>query len=936
VLKANETLQEIIKHQFSEFNINFHFIDSDIRESEYSYLGDELESNEKIDLGLKYRFNTLLDKNHHRTSDSRGANSTPVITFYSYKGGLGRTTTLTSYALDLALNHRKKVCILDCDFEAPGYLNFFNLSHNQAISSGEKNGIVEFLSDYGFQKKIDIRNYVVSPFVEDTQSKELQHPGLKNLYIVPAGNLSDTTIYETTDSYVTHRDQYLEGLARLDFTNEQVLLAGFGAMFAALDKAIKPDVILIDSRTGFNDIFGTTALFLSDVIVGFFGSSEQTKPGLRFLLDKYNQLNLSGSEKSDLILVNSILPADSFQSESFHSTFVSEVAQYVQLIQEKSQPDGVSSTDTILPIFTKLSRNRVLEQLGVKFSSSVEADFAQHVRLIKSKTFSDFKAIFRAINESKALARIFPTVAQNGQGRLQHKNVILKHLRRTLRNDSGKPALFAEDSEVDPKTFFYREQMKLLFEKDKFLIQGFKGTGKTYLYKALRDPQLKSVKHELIRRAQKSGNVDYIFVDIISLKGKGEPKSFDFDQIDLSKIPNKSYYFKNFWLVYTWNSVFLDASDKIGYFEKSELNESVKPFRTSIEAKRRFDELISNENSLEIIENDLIKLDEYLKINSKSLFVLYDQLDNLIKPTDWGDIVSPLIDYWWDYLNRFKNIAPKIFIRTDLYNRLTGTNTTRLQNNIINIEWSKEEVYSYFFKLVFADEKSKSSLFDFMRLINYDKAFISNSGRYLERNNNQLKLFRNEIEPFMTSFFGKEVRSASGGFLGKTFDWFYFNLTNADQQSISLRPFINLINGAIDEAIDDPTQNIVQIINQRFYASLKNRDNAVKQHFEDLIREDFNKDLQYIFNYLKEMGSPFKKIFLYKSELHKLLQGVLSYYSTELESKNIDELKGILVSNGIIHENVKPGENIFYFAQLYKYWLGLSSRKYEQKTHSKQ
>jgi cellulose biosynthesis protein BcsQ len=933
LIEAQVSLQKILLEQYDAYQINFHFLSNESLSSEYSYLKSDFESNHPIDYGLRYRFNTLLEKNSGSGVGTNSNFSVPIITFYSYKGGMGRTTTTTSYALDLVLNHKKKVCIIDCDFEAPGYLNFFNLSHNESIASGEKNGVVEFLVDYGFKKQINIHDYIISPDCKDTGFTELKDKALKNLYVMPAGNLSDTTILETANSYLTHRDQYLEGLARLDFANEQVILEGFTAIFEELQKSIKPDVILIDSRTGFNDVFGVTALMLSNLIVGFFGSSEQTKPGLRFLLDKYYELNASGNNKTELLLVNSILPTDNFQNESFHNTFVTEVGQYIQLIQEKKFSSQSPKDEASLPIFYKLSRNKVLEQLGIKNGNTVEQDFAQHVRLIKGKTFADFSGIFGAINESNGLSKIFisPKSTDNVVKKRQLKNLIIKHLRAILRNDSGNPTLFAEDADINPATFFYRDQMKQLFDKDKFLIQGFKGTGKTYLYKALRDPGLTVVKKELLRQANKSNTIDYIFIDIISLKGKGEPKSFDFSQIDLSEVANKAYYFKNFWLVYTWNSVFLDAEIKLNYNKRSQLHEYVKPFKTSIEAKKRFDSLIADQDKLEIIENDLVELDDYLHANKKFTFVLYDQLDNLIKPNDWREIVSPLIDYWWDYLNRFKSIASKIFIRTDLYNRLTGTNTTRLQNNIINIEWSREEVYAYFFKLVFADSKSKAALFEFMDLISYDKAFIANTKKYLEKHNNQLKLLQNEIEPFMTSFFGKEVLTPSGRLLGKSFDWFYFNLTNADQQSISLRPFINLINGAIDAALQDTSKKIDEIIHQKYYASRENRDYGVKQHFEDLIREDFNRDLGYIFQYLKEKGSAYKKIFLYKSELQALLDEVLIYYSQDLESKNVDELRGILVANGIIHENVKPGENIFYFAQLYKYWLGLSSRKYELK-----
>ncbi|SHG56593.1 KGGVGR-motif variant AAA ATPase [Pedobacter caeni] len=909
--------------QYEGYAVNFRKFSREEIE-EYPYLSDSFKEIESIDYGLKYRLNSLLNKGHNSLYKFTKDFPVPIVTFYSYKGGMGRTTTLTSYALDLALNHNKRVCIIDCDFEAPGYLNFFNLANNLILKSGEKNGVVEFLVDYAFKETVDIEDYIISP--------DIGIKGIENIFLVPAGNLSDTTVNDS-DEYVSHRDQYLEGLSRLDLSNEYTLIEGFNNLFKRIHEKIKPDVILIDSRTGFNDIFGTTALMLSNLIVGFFGSSEQTKPGLRFLLDKFYELNSDIENDTELLLINSILPKDLSESESFHNAFISEVGQYVQFIQEKKLKYISSNEDSKIPSFFKLRRNSTLEKLGIKQNDDEQQDFQNHINLIKSKNFSDFNGIFKAINNTKALNKMFPTtVAKPVKGSLALRNLILKNLRSSLRNENGNPILFAEDAEVNPKTFFYREQMSMLFDKNKFLIQGFKGTGKTYLYNALRDPKLIAVKDELLRRASKHDKKDYRFIDIISLKGKGEPKSFDFDQIQLSKIEDKSYYFKNFWLVYTWNSIFLDAKSKLGYLTASKLQEYIKPYATSIETKQRFEDLIYDQNKLAEIEKDLLNLDEHLVKNKIFTFVLYDQLDNLIKPNVWRETVSPLIDYWWDSLNRFKNIAPKIFIRTDLYNRLTGTNTTRLENNIIKIEWSKEEVYSYFFKLILSNPASYDALFTLMeRSKRYEDRFFKNTKKYLEKNNFQLKLLLNEIEPFMTSFFGKEVKSTSGGLLGKTFDWLYFNLTNADQQSISLRPFINLIDGSIDDALSNTPQETIPIIHYQYYSSRENRNNAVKQHFDDLIREDFNNDLALIFNYLKEKGDKYKHIFLGKTELYSLLGEVLKYYNTQLESENIDELKEILISNGIIHEIPKPNESIFYFAQLYKYWLGLRSRKYEFK-----
>ncbi|WP_413670137.1 KGGVGR-motif variant AAA ATPase [Mucilaginibacter sp. Mucisp86] len=920
IITTSQSLISELETKYKDYYVNFkRFSNAEIQQ--YSYLSESFKASQPIDFGLKYRFNSLLDKKPNSFYEVNRKFPIPIVTFYSYKGGMGRTTTLTSYALDLAINYNKKVCIIDCDLEAPGYLNFFDFSHNEILKSGEKNGIVEFLVDHAFKKEINIKDYLISPSHFQSWAKKIS--------VIPAGNLSDSTI-QGSDNYTTHRDQYLEGLSRIDLA-EGALIEGFKVLFEKVRDEVNPDIILIDSRTGFNDVFAITALILSNLIVGFFGSNEQTKPGLRFLLDKFYELNNQNNNDTELVLVNSILPANPNSSEMFHNAFVSEIGQYVQFLQENKYKNIGPSDETKLPSFYKLSRNHTLEKLGINNETSKSTDFSNHIGLIRNKSFNDFNAIFRAFNESKSVAKIFTIPQIKDPRRMgQLKNLILKNLKATLRNENDNPVLFAEDADVNPNTFFYRDQMSKLFDKNKFLIQGFKGTGKTYLYKALRDPKLQSVKRELLRRAKEDPNKDFRFIDIISLKGKAEPKSFDFDQIQLSKIEDKNHYFKNFWLVYTWHSIFLDAKHRLNYLSDSQLASYIKPFESPIETKQRFDSLINDENKLAIIEKELLVLDEFLNKKSSFLVVLYDQLDNLIKPIFWRETVSPLIDYWWDSLNRFKNITAKIFIRTDLYNRLIGTNTTRLENNIIKIEWSREEVYAYFFKLIFSNKHSYEALFQIMELSGkFEERFFKNTPKFLQKNNNQLNLLRNEIDPFMSTFFGKEVKSYSGGFLGKTFDWFYFNLTNADQQSISLRPFINLIDGSIDEALQDQSTQIPPIIKYQYYASRENRENAVIQHFNDLVREDFNQDLEFIFIYLREKGDNFKQIFLTKTELHELLQAILNEYKEQLESQNIDDLKSILISNGIIHENVTPHENIFYFAQLYKYWLGLRSRKYE-------
>src|SRR5437588_4726658 len=68
-----------------------------------------------------------------------------LITFYSYKGGVGRTMALANIATLLAM-WSKSVLVIDWDLEAPGVEHFF---FNQTEIEGvqQKPGLIDLLTD---------------------------------------------------------------------------------------------------------------------------------------------------------------------------------------------------------------------------------------------------------------------------------------------------------------------------------------------------------------------------------------------------------------------------------------------------------------------------------------------------------------------------------------------------------------------------------------------------------------------------------------------------------------------------------------------------------------------------------------------------------------------------------------------------------------------
>lgn len=908
VKNIDSDIEQKLNLLVKDFKINILLYDKDDIDND-PFLGHTFTNNaNKVEYGLKYRFHSLLDQDNDIFKKEEAL--PPIVTFYSYKGGMGRTTMLTSYALHLAQVKGRRVVVIDFDLEAPGYLNFFNLSQNPDLLNGEKNGLVEYIIDRKFYNELPkLSNYYIELGGQSSDTEEVYDSNISNyvgdgsVFIFPAGNIT------TTDN----REQYLHALARLDFANESDILSTLQYLFLQITQEIKPDIILIDSRTGFNDIYGIVALHLSAVIVGFFGSSEQTKPGLEFLLDRIADNGI----RKEILLINSILPEK--QKEKYTSTFNN-------MLKDIGKDDYQ---------FLPLARIPNLEEVGM-YNSKKNFIEDTLVSLVSEQKNSDMEAIFTTLNKYPSINKIFPRKFISND-LLSLRKVILSN----LKNDMPKSPAFAEDIVINPSKFYYRESMIEIFHKEKFIIQGFKGTGKTYLYKALKNKNFSEIQTELKKRAINKRIIkdsdDFAFIDIISEKGNDESKLFDFNSLKISEIKEAGYYFKYFWIVYTWNSILLDAKEKLGYDYKSKLQDKIIPINPDLSTVIRFNKIISDPNNLLVIEQDLVKLDTFLVAKNLNLVVLYDQLDNLVKPDDWGLVVSPLVDFWWNNATKYKRFFPKIFIRTDLFNKLKGTNTERLRNNLISIEWSRDEVYAYFFKLVFSNNESKQAFIAYLKKQEIVKTIDFDAiKKQLDANHNQLPIKlpskfnaiynRELLHPFMTAFFGEEVMARYS--LGTPYDWFYFNLCNADQQTISLRPFISLIAGSIDDA--RKSESPFPIISYHDYANPLNREEAALAHFRDLTRESDNQDIVKIIDYLKENGNKYKQIFLTKKELYDFLNEVLVYYKKDLENTTVEDLKNLLSANGIIHENPKPNGAVYYFAQLYKYWLGLKSRNPNQ------
>jgi cellulose biosynthesis protein BcsQ len=214
----------------------------------------------------------LVERHLSKLSWVDGARSQPpwplagdrpaIVTYYSFKGGVGRTTLLASTAWQLARD-RKRVVVVDLDLEAPGL--------GALLGARTERGVVDFLVDHSATgaRSLDGLTAPASELGDEA--------GLVD--VIPAGRLDRG---------------YFEKLARLDFTGSGLFEAdearpvreGLRALMWSLAAlAPRPDFVLLDSRAGLHDLAGLSLHDLAhvDVLVG--RDSDQGYQGLELTVE---------------------------------------------------------------------------------------------------------------------------------------------------------------------------------------------------------------------------------------------------------------------------------------------------------------------------------------------------------------------------------------------------------------------------------------------------------------------------------------------------------------------------------------------------------------------------------------------------------------------------------------------------------------------------
>jgi MinD-like ATPase involved in chromosome partitioning or flagellar assembly/cell division protein FtsB len=198
-----------------------------------------------------------------------------IVTFYSYKGGVGRSMAVANIAWLLAEGSKLKVLVVDWDLEAPGLHRFFGMK-DEDISKG----LIEVLNDYKEllrketgslpEKLVDLRKYV-------QPVKAFSDGG--SISILAAGRQEDAAAYAATINAFSWEEFYAKwhGFGFIEHLKQQL---------RTFDET---DIVLVDSRTGVTDIGGICTLQLPDVVVILFAMNDQNIVGAKSVAERISK-----------------------------------------------------------------------------------------------------------------------------------------------------------------------------------------------------------------------------------------------------------------------------------------------------------------------------------------------------------------------------------------------------------------------------------------------------------------------------------------------------------------------------------------------------------------------------------------------------------------------------------------------------------------------
>lgn len=280
-----------------------------------------------------------------------------IVTFYSYKGGVGRTQLCANIANYLCHEQNKRVLLWDWDFEAPGIHYFFKKKEASSAAKGTLEIFEQYVSTLRKLKTTRAAEETESPVISGNMFTYPRREDMVNMLDKPnsetgkcidlmtAGNYSDDFSYRSGNFDWMEFYQYMDGAAYVELLKAHIKTLGY-------------DYILIDSRTGISDYSGICNIQLPDVNVMVIAATMQNFDGCLSIIEKIRSspyMKIKGKQAKILPILSRI-EANSQEYSKWVKKFILYFSNTIENLDSQLETEMVDAIfrdiyfrDTVLP-----------------------------------------------------------------------------------------------------------------------------------------------------------------------------------------------------------------------------------------------------------------------------------------------------------------------------------------------------------------------------------------------------------------------------------------------------------------------------------------------------------------------------------------------------------------------------------------------------------
>ncbi|MBU0718528.1 MAG: hypothetical protein KJ749_09795 [Planctomycetes bacterium] len=358
---------------------------------------------------------------------------------------------------------------------------------------------------------------------------------------------------------------------------------------------------------------------------------------------------------------------------------------------------------------------------------------------------------------------------------------LLEDLSRFAGGGVGESPTLRDKKELFRSHLPIPEHRRVL-DRDVLLVLGGRGTGKSQLFRVLRnldDPQRLTAGNSRVKPETQSD----VYVPGYCAEGTEFPRRevIDHLKLDPADVPR-------FWLGLLWGGLLCARN----------LAESTKSVGATAWGTCLKSELPTPSKWLELLKDQqedayglLDAVDKALTSRDQSAVIIYDDLDILAASVKQAyPLIRGLLDFWLRNVRRWRAIRCKIFLRTDIFDasELAFPDSSKLRPLSVALRWNADSLYRLVLKRLLNGGRSQEWLALLCKAI--PKRMLASSqdpwGVVPATGEEEHKAFmRTMIGPYM----GAEKRR------GDTYQWFLNHLQDS-RADIAPRSFLKLFEQA--------------------------------------------------------------------------------------------------------------------------------------------